>query len=133
MDTTLIVLVSLLVGGFALAFYMDWLGLWVSKEEMKEEIARAKERVRQLEQQSGWKAPETGANPKEDLLPSGRGLLGGAGLEAGAHSCLTVPINAKEVASVLAHAQAGNQPGRHTLNLERAEALERWQDEGGPG
>jgi NhaP-type Na+/H+ or K+/H+ antiporter len=45
MDTALLVLVSLLVGGVALAFYMDWLGLWVSKEEMREQIDRAKERM----------------------------------------------------------------------------------------
>jgi hypothetical protein len=45
MDTALLVLVSLLVGGVALAFYMDWLGLWVSKEAMREQIDRAKERM----------------------------------------------------------------------------------------
>jgi hypothetical protein len=45
MDTVLLVLVSLLLGGFAVAFYMDWLGLWVSKEEMNEQIARAKARM----------------------------------------------------------------------------------------
>jgi hypothetical protein len=45
MDTALLVLVSLLVGGVALAYYMDWLGLWVSKEEMREQIDRAKERM----------------------------------------------------------------------------------------
>jgi hypothetical protein len=46
MDTALLVLVSLLVGGVALAFYMDWLGLWVSKEEMREQIDRGKERMK---------------------------------------------------------------------------------------
>jgi hypothetical protein len=54
-------------------------------------------------------------------------------LKAGAHSCLMLPINAKDVASMLIHAQAGNQPGRHTLNLERAQTEDRWRDAGGEG
>ena len=48
MDTVLSVLVSLLAAGFALAFYMDWFGLWVSKEEMKKQIDGAKERMQGL-------------------------------------------------------------------------------------
>jgi hypothetical protein len=51
------VLVALLVGGAALAFYMDRLGLWVSKEDMRRQIARAKERMQLLRQQAGNKAP----------------------------------------------------------------------------
>jgi hypothetical protein len=54
-------------------------------------------------------------------------------LKAGAHTCLALPINAKDVTSMLAHAQAGNQPGRHTLNLERAQIEDRWRDDGGEG
>lgn len=54
-------------------------------------------------------------------------------LKAGANSCLVLPIHAKEVASMLAHARAGNQPGRHTLNLERAQTEDRWRDDGGQG
>jgi hypothetical protein len=34
---------------------------------------------------------------------------------------------------MLAHAQAGNQPGRHTLNLEQAQREDEWQDDGGQG
>ncbi len=56
-------LVSLLAAGVVLAFYMDWLGLWVSKEEMKEEIDRAKVRMRRLEEQDGA-APAAGARGK---------------------------------------------------------------------
>jgi len=41
MDTTLFVMVSLLVGGIALGFYMDWLGLWASDEDMRAQIARS--------------------------------------------------------------------------------------------
>lgn len=54
-------------------------------------------------------------------------------LKAGAHSCLMLPIDAKDVASMLVHAQAGNQPGRHTLDLERAQTEDRWRDDGGQG
>ena len=43
MDTALVVLIGLFVGAIAVAFYMDWLGLWVSKEELAKEIARSKE------------------------------------------------------------------------------------------
>jgi len=56
-----------------------------------------------------------------------------AALEAGAHSCLVLPIHAKEVVSMLAHARAGNQPGRHTLDLEGAQTEDRWRDDGGQG
>jgi hypothetical protein len=42
-------------------------------------------------------------------------------------------IHAKDVASMLVHAQAGNQPGPHTLDLERAQAEDRWRDDGGQG
>jgi hypothetical protein len=44
-----------------------------------------------------------------------------------------LPINAKEVASMLVHARAGNQPGRHTDNLEGAQSEDRWRDDGGQG
>ncbi len=64
MATPLVVLVSLLVAGVALAFYMDWLGLWVSKEQMKEEIDRAKVRMRRLEEQDGAEVPAAGARAK---------------------------------------------------------------------
>ena len=62
---------------------------------------------------------------QEDLVKSA--------LEAGAHSCLMLPIDAKEVASMLVHARAGNQPGRHTDNLEQAQSKDRWRDDGGQG
>jgi hypothetical protein len=67
------------------------------------------------------------------LVPSGQETLAEAALEAGAHSCLLLPIYAKEVASMLVHARAGNQPGRHTLNLEGAQSEDRWRDDGGQG
>jgi DNA-binding response OmpR family regulator len=67
------------------------------------------------------------------LAPAGQEYLVAAALEAGAHSCLMLPINAKDVASMLVHARAGNRPGRHTLNLEGAQSEDRWQDDGGQG
>jgi hypothetical protein len=77
-----------------------------------------------------------GRRPHAPLLvlvpPSLKGIVRNV-LRAGAHSCLMLPINAKDVASMLVHAQAGNQPGRHTLDLERAQTEDRWRDDGGQG
>jgi DNA-binding NarL/FixJ family response regulator len=67
------------------------------------------------------------------LLPPGQEPLVRAALKAGADSCLVRPINPKDVVGVLAHARAGNQPGRHTLNLDRAQVEDRWRDDGGQG
>jgi hypothetical protein len=67
------------------------------------------------------------------LVPPSRKSMVTDVLRAGAHSCLMLPINAKDVASMLVHAQAGNQPGRHTLDLERAQTEDRWRDDGGEG
>jgi CheY-like chemotaxis protein len=67
------------------------------------------------------------------LVPPNRKNIVKDVLKAGAHSCLILPINAKEVASMLVHAQAGNQPGRHTLDLEKAQTEDRWRDDGGEG
>lgn len=77
-----------------------------------------------------------GRRPHSPLLvlvpPSRKGIVTDV-LKAGAHSCLMLPINAKDVASMLVHAQSGNQPGRHTLNLEQAQTEDRWRDDGGQG
>lgn len=54
-------------------------------------------------------------------------------LKAGANSCLVLPIHAKEVASMLVHVGAGNQPGRHTRDPDRAQREDRWRDDGGQG
>jgi DNA-binding response OmpR family regulator len=65
------------------------------------------------------------------LVPPGQRMLVGAALEAGARSCLPLPIHPKEVTSLVAHARAGNQPGRHTLGLDRAQAADPWRGDGG--
>ncbi len=67
------------------------------------------------------------------LVPPSRKSIVKEVLKAGAQNCLILPIDAKEVASMLVRAQAGNQPGRHTLNLERAQIEDRWRDDGGQG
>jgi DNA-binding response OmpR family regulator len=67
------------------------------------------------------------------LVPPSQPALVRAVLKAGANNCLVLPIHAKEVASMLVRAQAGNQPGRHTLNLEKAQTEDRWRDDGGQG
>lgn len=67
------------------------------------------------------------------LVPPEQDALVTAALEAGAASCLILPVHAKQVAAMLAHVRQGNQPGRHTLNLEPAQSEDRWRDDGGQG
>lgn len=76
MDTALIVLVSVLVGAVAVAFYMDWLGLWVSKEEMREQIDSSKERLQGPGQQLGEKAPAIAATAREETGAVASGTRG---------------------------------------------------------
>lgn len=52
-----VILLSSLVGALALAFYMDWLGLWVSEEEIQAQIEKGKEREKGLKEQSMVKVP----------------------------------------------------------------------------
>jgi DNA-binding response OmpR family regulator len=54
-----------------------------------------------------------------------------AALRAGADSCLVLPIHAKDVVSMVDRMRQGNQPGRHTLNLDHAQNADRWRDDGG--
>jgi len=67
------------------------------------------------------------------LVHSGHEALVRAALEAGADSCLVLPIHPKEVVGMLARVRQGNWPGRHTLDLQQAQAEDRWRDEGGQG
>jgi hypothetical protein len=67
------------------------------------------------------------------LVPAGLDGLVELALQAGAHSCLLLPIHAKDVVSMLVHARAGNRPGRHTQSLEGAQGEDRWRDNGGQG
>jgi DNA-binding response OmpR family regulator len=54
-----------------------------------------------------------------------------AALEAGADSCLVLPIHAKDLVNMVTRAQAGSQPGRHTLDLHRVQGKDAWRDDGG--
>ncbi len=95
-----------------------------SQEELPKTLGRHRRR-RNVERRAH--------SPLLVLLPTSRKSIVREVLKAGAHSCLILPINAKDVASMLVHAQAGNQPGRHTLDLERAQTKDRWRDDGGEG
>jgi len=67
------------------------------------------------------------------LVPPAREALVRAALEAGANSCLSLPVHPKELVAMVARAREGNRPGRHTLNLDRAQHEDRWRDDGGQG
>jgi hypothetical protein len=96
--------------------------------DSRQEVAEASEISESLQNQT-----QRADAPLLVLVPSGQVTLVEAALEAGAYSCLMLPIHAKDVANMLVHARAGNQPGRHTLNLEGAQRENRWQDDGGQG
>ena len=65
------------------------------------------------------------------LVPPAQETLVRAALAAGANSCLVLPVHAKDLTSTLTRALAGNQPGRHTLGLDRGQVADSWRDEGG--
>jgi DNA-binding response OmpR family regulator len=67
------------------------------------------------------------------LVPAARQGLVEAALAAGADNCLVLPVHAKDLVQTLTRARAGNQPGRHTLGLSRAQRVDPWQDDGGEG
>jgi DNA-binding response OmpR family regulator len=65
------------------------------------------------------------------LVSSAQENLVRAALEAGAHSCLVLPVYPQDLVSVMARARAGNRPGHHTLSLDRAQEADPWRDDGG--
>jgi carbon storage regulator CsrA len=67
------------------------------------------------------------------LVGPGQEPLVRAALEAGANGCLVLPIHAREWARTLARVWQGNRPGRHTLDLDRAQHEDLWRDDGGQG
>lgn len=69
--------VSVLVGCAALAFYMNWLGLWVSKAEMRELRARSAEQMQELRSTLPAPGPE-----KAPLVTAGAGNEDGEAKEA---------------------------------------------------
>jgi peptidylprolyl isomerase len=82
-------------------------------------------------EQSPQRTPAVGNAPLLVLVPPGQETLVEAALEAGACGCLMLPIHAKQVASLLARARAGNRPGRHTLGRDQAQTEDPWQEDGG--
>jgi DNA-binding response OmpR family regulator len=64
------------------------------------------------------------------VQPAQEGLVRAA-LAAGASSCLVLPVHAKELVVMVNRVQAGNRPGRHTLNLHHAQSEDQWRDHGG--
>jgi DNA-binding NarL/FixJ family response regulator len=67
------------------------------------------------------------------LVPPAQEAFVRALLAAGATSCLILPVNAKDLVSMLTRAQAGNRPGHHTVSLDHAQRQDAWRDEGGEG
>ena len=80
----------------------------------------------------GWRG-QTGRSrpPLLVLLEPAQREQAGAALQAGADSCLVLPVHPKELVSVLARVLAGNRPGRHTSGLDRAQRADPWRDDGG--
>jgi CheY-like chemotaxis protein len=90
------------------------------------------EELKTLEVKGSRGKPARQANaPLLLLVSAGQKSQVRAALEAGANSCLILPVHAKEMASVLARVRHDNQPGRHTLNLDPAQIEDRWRDDGG--
>ena len=67
------------------------------------------------------------------LVRPGQDALVGPALDAGADSCLFLPVRAEDLLGVVARARAGDRPGRHTLNLDRPQPADPWRDDGGEG
>lgn len=83
---------------------------------------------RSLRRHAGWRD-----TPLLVLVPPALPELVRDMLEAGASGCLVLPVHHKEVSSMVARAQRGNQPGRHTLDLDQAQNEDQWRDDGGQG
>lgn len=67
------------------------------------------------------------------LLAPAQRAVAKAALEAGATNCLVLPVFAPDLVAMVARARKGNQPGRHTLDLDRAQRDDPWRDNGGGG
>ena len=92
----------------------------------REPIAEAFTLCRGLRSQAGrW------VTPLIVLVPTDERSFIKAALDAGADSCLVLPVHPKELARAATRAGRDNQPGRHTLNLNRAQIPDRWRDDGG--
>ena len=113
-------------------FPRQWLGL--SQNDIGQNFASLKSLFpigRHIGAQNFRSQAGRAQTPLLVLVPPAQEPLVKAVLEAGANSCLVLPVHAKDLASTLARALAGNRPGRHTLGLDRAQREDRWRDDGG--
>jgi DNA-binding response OmpR family regulator len=92
----------------------------------REEVAETLGLCRGLRSQVG-----RGRTPLLVLVQPTQEALVRAALDANADSCLVLPVHPKELVTMVSRALAGNQPGRHTLGLDKAQREDRWRDEGG--
>jgi DNA-binding response OmpR family regulator len=92
----------------------------------RERVAETLALCRALRSQAG-----RARTPLLVLVLPGQEPLVRAALDAGANSCLLLPVHAKDLATMVTRARAGNQPGRHTLSLDRAQREDLWRDDGG--
>lgn len=65
------------------------------------------------------------------LRAPGQEALASAALDAGAHSCLLLPVHTGSLLGTLARALAGNRPARHTLRTDGVQRADSWRDDGG--
>jgi hypothetical protein len=65
------------------------------------------------------------------LIPPAQGERVKAMLDAGANSCLLLPIHPQDLLNAVTHPRDGNRPGRHTLGLDRPQREDAWRDAGG--
>jgi DNA-binding response OmpR family regulator len=75
--------------------------------------------------------PGRARTPLLVLVPPAHDALVRAALDAGADSCLVLPVHPKHLVSMVARVRAGNRPGRHTLGLDQAQCDDPWRDGGG--
>jgi DNA-binding response OmpR family regulator len=95
-------------------------------------VGASDQMARTLDLCRGLRRQANGAlTPLLVLVAPGQEALVKAALDMGAHSCLVLPIHAKDLVSRVTRALRGNRPGHHTLNLDRAQREDRWRDEGG--
>jgi hypothetical protein len=72
MGIALAAVVSLAAGCIALAFYMDWLGLWVSEQELREKREAAAGRMRLLQPEAPPPGSPAIPGPGDGAPPPGR-------------------------------------------------------------
>jgi len=65
------------------------------------------------------------------LVPPAQEALVRPALDTGADSCLVLPVNARDLVSMVARVRGGNRPGRPTFSLDRTQQGDAWQDDGG--